>query len=156
MSFNETRNGQQTPVRMRCLNEIYDETEPILMYYSDVCMLGVEELVNFSEEEKDENWMHAIREEIESINKNQTWSLVEPVKGQRIIGLKWVYKIKKDSKGIVIKHKAHLVAQGYVQRYGIDYEEVFAPVARIETMRLLMTIAVQEGWSLHHMDIKCF
>jgi Reverse transcriptase (RNA-dependent DNA polymerase) len=54
----------------------------------------------------------------------------------------------------VIKHKARLVAQGYVQRHGIDYEEVFAPVARMEIMRLLMTIAVQEGWSLHHMDIK--
>jgi Reverse transcriptase (RNA-dependent DNA polymerase) len=76
------------------------------------------------------------------------------VKGKRVIGLKWVYKLKKDSKGNVVKHKARLVAKGYVQQQGIDFEEVFAPVARIETIRLIIVLAVQRGWLLHHMDVK--
>jgi hypothetical protein len=74
--------------------------------------------------------------------------------GHKAIGLKWVYKLKKDSKGEVLKHKARLVAKGYVQRRGIDFEEVFAPVARLETVRLLIAIAAQEGWQVHHMDVK--
>jgi Reverse transcriptase (RNA-dependent DNA polymerase) len=93
-------------------------------------------------------------EEIESIEENKTWSLVKPVEGQKTIGLKWVFKLKKDSEGRIAKHKARLVAKGYVQQHGIDFEEVFAPVARMETVRLIMVLAVQEGWLLHHMDVK--
>ena len=74
--------------------------------------------------------------------------------GQKPIGLKWVYKLKKDSAGRVVKYKARLVAKGYVQRPGIDFEEVFAPVARLETVRLLIALAAQEKWELHHMDVK--
>jgi Reverse transcriptase (RNA-dependent DNA polymerase) len=146
--------SQQTPVRLRSLEDIYGETEPVHMLYLDVCLLGAEEPRNVTEAKQDENWLQAMREEIDSINNNQTWSLVEPVPGQRVIGLKWVYKIKKDSEDRVIKYKARLVAQGYVQQYGVDYEEVFAPVARMETIRMLMAIAVQDGWLFHHMDVK--
>jgi hypothetical protein len=65
-----------------------------------------------------------------------------------------VYKIKKDAEGKLVKHKARLVAKGYVQEQGVDFEEVFAPVARMESVRLLMALAVQESWKLHHMDVK--
>jgi Reverse transcriptase (RNA-dependent DNA polymerase) len=65
-----------------------------------------------------------------------------------------VYKLKKDSEGNVVKHKARLIAKGYVQQQGIDFEEVFAPVARIETIRLIIVLAVQRGWLLHHMNVK--
>jgi hypothetical protein len=68
--------------------------------------------------------------------------------------LKWVYKLKKDTKGAIVKYKARLVAKGYVQRQGVDYEEVFAPVAQLETARLLLALAAQEEWKVHHMDVK--
>jgi hypothetical protein len=74
--------------------------------------------------------------------------------GQRPIGLKWVYKLKKDASGEVVKHKARLVAKGYVQKAGMDFDEVFAPVARLDSVRLLLTLAAQEGWIVHHMDVK--
>ena len=147
-----TRRSQQTPVRLRSLADIYDETEPVS--YLGVCMMGVEEPTSFDEADREEKWRLAMKEEIESINSNDTWSLVEGVKGKKVIGLKWVYKLKKDSEGKIVKHKARLVAKGYVQQQGIDFEEVFAPVARIETIRLIVALAVQGGWLLHHMDVK--
>ena len=70
------------------------------------------------------------------------------------IGLKWVYKIKRYSHGDIVRYKARLVAKGYVQNFGIDYEEVFAPMARMETIRVLLALAAQEGWQVHHMDVK--
>lgn len=74
--------------------------------------------------------------------------------GHKAIGLKWVYKLKKEPDGRIVKHKARLVAKGYVQRQGVDFEEVFAPVARLETIRLLIAIAAQQRWEVHHMDVK--
>ena len=74
--------------------------------------------------------------------------------GHRPIGLKWVFKLKKDADGKVVKHKARLVAKGYVQRHGIDFEEVFAPVARLDTVRLLLALAANRGWQVHHLDVK--
>jgi hypothetical protein len=76
-----------------------------------------------------------------------------PVK-QKAIGQKWVFKVKWDPEGNVVKHKARLVAKGYVQCQGVDFDEVFAPVARIETVRVLLTPAAQSGWEVHHMDVK--
>lgn len=85
---------------------------------------------------------------------NQTWQLVTLPPRHRAIGLKWVYKIKKNSYGEITKHKARLVANGYVQQQGLDSEEVFALVARIESVRPLLAMAAQEGWQVHHMDVK--
>jgi hypothetical protein len=65
-----------------------------------------------------------------------------------------VFKLKKDEKGLVTKHKARLVAQGFVQQEGIDYDDAFAPVARMESVRVLLTLVAQEGWKVHHMDVK--
>nr|GEY18901.1 ribonuclease H-like domain, reverse transcriptase, RNA-dependent DNA polymerase [Tanacetum cinerariifolium] len=69
-------------------------------------------------------------------------------------GLKWVFKTKRDAKGKIIKYKARLVAKGYVQEPGIDFDEVFAPVARIETVRLILALAAYRGWQVHHLDVK--
>jgi hypothetical protein len=93
-------------------------------------------------------------DEMASIEDNDTWSLVDLPSGHRPIGLKWVFKVKRDERGAIIKHKARLVAKGYVQRYGVDYDEVFAPVARLESARLLLALAEHEGWAVHHMDVK--
>jgi hypothetical protein len=68
--------------------------------------------------------------------------------------VKWVFKVKRDEHGAMSKHKAHLVVKGYVYRHGIDYDEVFTPVARLDSVCLLITLTVHEGWEVHHMDIK--
>ncbi|GKD77266.1 copia protein, partial [Tanacetum coccineum] len=74
--------------------------------------------------------------------------------GKRAIGTKWVYKNKKDERGIVIKNKARLVVQGYTKEEGIDYDEVFAPVARIEAIRLFLAFASFMGFTVYQMDVK--
>ena len=92
--------------------------------------------------------------EMGSIEENKTWCLVDLPPGHKPIGLKWVFKVKRDEHGAIVKHKARLVAKGYVQQPGIDFEEVFAPVARLESMHLLLAVAAHESWEVHHMDVK--
>jgi len=75
-------------------------------------------------------------------------------KDHKAIGLKWVFKTKRDADGKILKHKARLVAKGYIQEHGIDFDEVFAPVARIETVRLILALAAYNRWELHHLDVK--
>nr|GEY48132.1 ribonuclease H-like domain, reverse transcriptase, RNA-dependent DNA polymerase [Tanacetum cinerariifolium] len=86
--------------------------------------------------------------ELDSINRNYSWELTTLRKRHKAIGLKWVFKTKKDANGNIIKHKARLVAKGYIQEHGIDFEEVFAPVVRMETIRLLLAIAANNKWKL--------
>ena len=75
-----------------------------------------------------------MNEEIKAIKKNDTWELTTLPHGKKAIGVKWVYKMKKKAKGEVERYKARLVVKGYSQQQGIDYDEVFAPVARLETI----------------------
>jgi hypothetical protein len=91
---------------------------------------------------------------LSSIKENKTWSLVDLPRGHKAIGLKWVFKLKHDEQGRVVKHKARLVAKGYVQRQGVDFEEVFAPVARMESVWVMLAVAAHHGWTVHHMDVK--
>ncbi|WVZ61695.1 hypothetical protein U9M48_011528 [Paspalum notatum var. saurae] len=120
----------------------------------DLLLVEGEEPATFAQAEQEEVWRRAMQDEISSIEENQTWKLVNPPPGHRPIGLKWVFKLKKDAAGRVFKHKARLVAKGYVQREGVDFGEVFAPVARLDSVRLLLALAAQEGWTVHHMDVK--
>ena len=101
-----------------------------------------------------EEWIKACEDEIASIVKNGTWELVDLPHGAKAIGLKWVFKLKRNLDGSINKYKARLVAKGYVQQYGVNFEEVFAPVARIETVRLLISISASRGWEIHHFDVK--
>ncbi|GJY48427.1 putative ribonuclease H-like domain-containing protein [Tanacetum coccineum] len=87
---------------------------------------------------KDPSWIEAMQEELLQFKLQQVWTLVDLPYGKRAIGTKWVYRNKKDERGIMIRNKARLVAQGYTQEEGIDYDEVFAPVARIEAIRLFL------------------
>ena len=93
-------------------------------------------------------------EEMKAIKENETWELVDPPPGCHSIGLKWVYKIKRDERGAIVKHKARLIARGFVQHEDINFEEVFTPVARMESIRLLLALAVVKDWRVHHLDIK--
>ena len=95
-----------------------------------------------------------MREEMLAIDRNNTWELEIPPPNCRPIGLKWIFKLKKNSQGEVIKHKARLVVKGYSQRKGIYYEEVYALVVRFETIRILIALAALKGWQIHHLDVK--
>ena len=90
---------------------------------------------------------------MKAIEEKETWELIDPLLGCHPIGLKWVYKVKWDKHNAIVKHKAHLVARGFVQREGIDFEEVFAPVARMESIRLLV-LAAAKDWCIHDLDVK--
>nr|GEV97931.1 putative ribonuclease H-like domain-containing protein [Tanacetum cinerariifolium] len=97
---------------------------------------------------------HPTSQIIGPVDTPNVWSLVDCPKGVRPIGTKWVIKNKKDERGIVIRNKARLVAQGYIQEEGIDYEEVFAPVARIEAISLFLAYASFMGFTVYQMDVK--
>ena len=88
----------------------------------------------------DPKWACAMKEELKSIEKNNTWDLVNLPERKNLIGVRWVYKVKENLKGGIVKHKARLVAKGFWQRECINYDEMFAPVARIETIRLVISI----------------
>jgi len=90
-------------------------TDPELM------LMSAEEPATFAVAERDADWRKAMMEEMRSIEDNRTWELVDPPAGCRPIGLKWVYKVKRDERGAIVKHKARLVARGFVQREGIDF-----------------------------------
>lgn len=89
-----------------------------------------------------------------SIERNQTWSLVTLPNGAKAIDVKWIYKTKLNELGEVDKFKARLVVKGYAQEYGIDYTEVFAPVARMDTVRMIIALAAQRGWGIYQLDVK--
>ncbi|KAD4180218.1 hypothetical protein E3N88_28809 [Mikania micrantha] len=137
-----------TPLRgVRTVNDIYSETIPTQQIeFERVLLLHDEEPANFFEAKGSREWQIAMKEELDSIERNGTWSLVKNPPGVKPIGLKWVYKIKKDAKGDVTRYKARLVAKGYVQKRGVDYDEVFALVTRMETVRLILSLAGQKSW----------
>ncbi|WVZ89054.1 LOW QUALITY PROTEIN: hypothetical protein U9M48_035513 [Paspalum notatum var. saurae] len=102
----------------------------------------------------DPKWMNAMHEELENFERNHVWDLVEPPPNCRPIGTKWVFKNKQGEDGMVVRNKARLVAQGFCQKEGIDYEETFAPVARLEAIRILLAFAASKGFKLQQMDVK--
>jgi hypothetical protein len=95
-----------------------------------------------------------MKEELDALHKNHTWDLVDLPRGKSVVGYKWVYKIKTCSHGTVDRYKARLVARGFTQEYGVDYEETFAPVARLSSVRALLAVAASRHWSLSQMDVK--
>ena len=95
-----------------------------------------------------------MNEELDALHKNHTWDMVDLPPGQSVVGYRWVYKIKTKSDGSVERYKARLVAKGFTQEYGIDYEETFAPVARLTSVRCLIAVATVRRWPLYQMDVK--
>ncbi|KAK9924142.1 hypothetical protein M0R45_032529 [Rubus argutus] len=99
-------------------------------------------------------WTKAMNEELEALQRNATWELVPMPAGKKTVGCRWVFTVKLKADGTIDRFKARLVAKGYTQRYGIDYEETFAPVAKINTVRILISLAANKDWPLHQFDVK--
>uniref|UniRef100_A0A6V7KQP7 Integrase catalytic domain-containing protein n=1 Tax=Bracon brevicornis TaxID=1563983 RepID=A0A6V7KQP7_9HYME len=99
-------------------------------------------------------WEEAIKAEIDSLLINETWSLVPKPPGKNIVDCKWIFSIKTDEHGQLAKYKARLVARGFSQEYLTDYDETFAPVARIASFRFILAFANQFNLLIHHMDVK--
>ncbi|GKA09832.1 putative ribonuclease H-like domain-containing protein [Tanacetum coccineum] len=118
------------------------------------CFLSQEEPKKISEALKDDSWVEAMQEELLQFRLQQVWILVDLPHGAKVIGTKWVYRNKRDERGVVVRNKARLVAQGHRQEEGIDYDEVFAPVARIEAIRLFLAFASFMGFIVYQMDVK--
>jgi hypothetical protein len=152
---NASEDSDGAPRRYRTIPNLLDTTEEVLGFeYSGTCLVAVEEPRSVEEAMEDGCWRRAMQAEMKAIEENKTWEVCNlPVK-HKAIGLKWVFKVKKDPDGNVVKHKARLVAKGYAQQQGVDFDEVFAPVARLETVRVLLALAAQRRWEVHHMDVK--
>ena len=103
---------------------------------------------------KAKEWIKAMEEEMESMNANQVWDLVDLPSGRRSIGNKWILKIKRKADGSIERYKARLVAKGYTQEEGIDYEDTFSPVVRITSVRLILAIVAHMDLELYQMDVK--
>jgi hypothetical protein len=102
----------------------------------------------------DPKWIQAIKEEMEALQKNDTWTLVPLPKEKKAVGCKWVFSIKHKVDGSIKRYKARLVAKGYTQTYGVDNQETFSPVVKLSTMRILLSLAANRDWPLHQFDVK--
>ncbi|KAI5314779.1 hypothetical protein L3X38_043955 [Prunus dulcis] len=132
-----------TPLKYKSIAEIYEK-----------CKMCIIEPESFEEAAKDDSWKKAMEDEITMIEKNNTWELMDRPFDKPIIGVKWVYKTKLNLDGYVQKNKARLVAKGYSQKPRIDFNETFAPVARLDTVRTLVAVAAQRKWRLFQLDVK--
>lgn len=146
--------SDDAPRRYRTVSNVYDTTSVHDIEYNGLCLLVAEEPASIAQVLKEVCWKCAMEDEMQSIHGNDTWELASFPAGHRAIELKWVFKVKKDPEGNIVKHKARLVAKGYAQQQGVDFDEVSTPVAQMETVRLLVALAVHGGWEVHHMDVK--
>ncbi|GKE34221.1 integrase, catalytic region, zinc finger, CCHC-type containing protein, partial [Tanacetum coccineum] len=121
--------------------------------YFDAFLTSVEPK-NFKQEMTEPSWIDAIQEEIHKFERLQVWELVPYLNKVMLIKLKWIYKVKTDEFGRVLKNKARLVAQGFRQEEGIDFEESFTPVARIEAICIFVANAANKNMMIFQMDVK--
>nr|GFB67004.1 putative ribonuclease H-like domain-containing protein [Tanacetum cinerariifolium] len=133
------------------ISQMFNEDFHTCMF---ACFLLQEEPKRVHQALKDPSWIEAMQEELLQFKMQKVWILVDLPYEKRAIGTKWVYRNKKDERGIVIRNKARLVAQGHTQEEGIDYEDVLAPVARIEATRLFLSYASFMGFPVYQMDVK--
>jgi len=102
----------------------------------------------------DEFWIEAMQEELNQFKRSEVWNLVPRPEGMNVIGTKWIYKNKSDENGTVTRNKARLVAQGYTQVEDLDFDETFALIARLESIRILLGVACILKFKLIQMDVK--
>ncbi|PKI60126.1 hypothetical protein CRG98_019470, partial [Punica granatum] len=112
------------------------------------------EPTSYREAVKDQRWRIAMAEEIRALELNKTWTIEQLPPSKRPIGCKWVYKVKRRADGSIERYKARLVVKGFTQVEGVDYCETFAPVAKLVTVRCLLTVAVAKEWQIHQMNVN--
>jgi hypothetical protein len=142
----DANHDDDTPLWFRTVEDITGAASPPgyivrVLYSEQLFAVSAEKPGSLAHAGQDPCWRRAMEEELRAIEDNHTWTLTELPSRQRAIRLKWVFKVKKDEHGAVVRHKARLVAKGYAQRQGIDYDEVFASAARLEAVRLLLALA---------------
>nr|GFB75679.1 retrovirus-related Pol polyprotein from transposon TNT 1-94 [Tanacetum cinerariifolium] len=118
------------------------------------CLLSSIEPANIAKALRDVDWVSAMQAELDQFARLKVWRLVPRPEGKSVIKTKWIFKNKKDESNLVIRNKARLVAVGYSQQEGIDYDETFAPVARIEAIRLFLAYAAHKDFTVFQMDAK--
>ncbi|GKF09581.1 putative ribonuclease H-like domain-containing protein, partial [Tanacetum coccineum] len=118
------------------------------------CFLSQIEPKKISEALEDEGWVDAMQEELLQFKIQEVWILIDLPYGKKAIGTKWVYRNKKEERGVVVGNKAMLVAQGYRQEEGIDYDEIFAHMSRIKAIRIFLAFASYMGFIVYQMDVK--
>jgi hypothetical protein len=128
--------------------------KPFSSYMALMCDLIEKEPTCFEEGIQKKEWVDAMTEEYQSIIKNDVWEIVPRPKNKDVVSSKWMYKIKHVADGSIEKYKARFVARGFSQKEGIDYEEMFAPVARYTSIRTIIALAAKMKWKLHQMDVK--
>ncbi|GKA17967.1 retrotransposon protein, putative, ty1-copia subclass [Tanacetum coccineum] len=99
-------------------------------------------------------WRTAMEDEFDALQKNNTWVLVPRPTGVNVVGCKWIFKLKQHPDGSIDKYKARVVARGFTQQYGVDYEDTFSPVVKPTTVRLILSLAVSRGWHLRQIDVS--
>ncbi|GJY89034.1 putative ribonuclease H-like domain-containing protein [Tanacetum coccineum] len=162
LSLSDTTNSQEDDSEIPPLEDIHQDTTDGIFTHSsyddegaEADFTNLETVVNkISEALEDESWVDAMQEELLQFEIQKVWILVDLPYGKKAIGTKWVYRNKKDERGVVVRNKARLVAQGHRQEEGIDYDEVFAPVARLEAIRIFLAFASYMGFIVYQMDVK--
>ncbi|GJR43271.1 retrovirus-related pol polyprotein from transposon TNT 1-94 [Tanacetum coccineum] len=127
-------------------------TDALWCFYNSV--LSKVEPKNFTSAVTEDCWFQAMQEEIHEFDRLDVWELVPPPDSAMIIALKWIYKVKLDEYGDVLKNKARLVAKGFHQEEGLDFEESFTPVARLEAIRIFIANAASKNMTVYQMDVK--
>jgi hypothetical protein len=138
----------------RLRNRVIQPTSEVANQVSYSCYLAQTEPKKVDEALRDEGWVSAMHEELYQFTRNDVWTLVPHPTEHNIIGTKWIFKNKTDEHDTVVRNKARLIAQGYTQIDGVDFDETFAPVARLESIRILLSIACHLGFKLYQMDVK--
>nr|GFB69758.1 putative ribonuclease H-like domain-containing protein [Tanacetum cinerariifolium] len=151
----QTKHKSKVVEEQSFIATIYQKTDPALLQFCLFsCFLSQVEPKKVSDALQDPSCVEAMQEELLQFKIQNVWTLVDCPKGVRPIGTKWVLKNKRDERGIIVRNKARLVTQGHTQEEGIDYDEVFTPVARIEAIRLFLSYASFMGFTVYQMDVK--
>jgi len=138
----------------RLRSRVIQPNSEVANQVSYTCYLAQTEPKKVDEALQDEGWVSAMHDELHQFTRNDVWTLIPRPAEQNIIGTKWIFKNKTDEHGTVVRNKACLVVQGYTQIEGVDFDETFAPVARLESIRILLSFACHLGFKLYQMDVK--
>jgi hypothetical protein len=138
----------------RLRSRIINPTNEVANQVTYNCYMAQFEPKKVEEALQDDSWVTAMHDELHQFSRNNVWTLVSRPSDQNIIGTKWIFKNKSNEHGTVIWNKARLVAQGYTQIEGIDFDETFSPVACLESIRILLSISCHLGFKLYQMDVK--